>query len=81
MAHNLGCWFIILKIVDFKVDGNILWNTQNEPDCTIFIIFSGGACSLTPLAQVLIKILTALTSHLVCNSLARLLDFFYQNID
>ena len=37
MAQNLGCLFIILKIVDFKVNNNILWNTQNAPDRTIFI--------------------------------------------
>ena len=48
MAQNLGCWFIILKIVDLKVDNNILWNTQNAPDRTIFIIFPGGACPQTP---------------------------------
>ena len=28
---------IILKIVDFYVDNNIFWTTQNEPDCTILI--------------------------------------------
>ena len=42
MAENLGCWFIILKNVDFLVDNSILWNTQNAPDRTIFInCFSG----------------------------------------
>ena len=25
MAHNLGCRYIILKIVDLKVDSNILY--------------------------------------------------------
>ena len=37
MAINFCCCsFIILKIVDFKVDNNALWN------CTIFIIFFLG---------------------------------------
>ena len=47
MANNFGCCsFIILKIVDFEVDKNILWNTQNAPDRTIFIKFSRGNMAL-----------------------------------
>ena len=48
MTQNLGCCLRILKIVDFSVDNNILWNPQNAP---YHIIFSGGACPRTPLAQ------------------------------
>ena len=47
MANNFGCCsFIILKIVDFEVDKNILWNTQNAPDCTICINFFRGIMAL-----------------------------------
>ena len=69
MAQNLGCCgFIILKIVD----NNILWNKQNAPDRTIFINFSGGwGHAPGPLAQVLIHIITGLTTRLVCTSLSR----------
>ena len=51
MAPNLGCCLRILKIVDFSVDKNILWNPQNAPYHIIFIIFSGEAYPRTPLAQ------------------------------
>ena len=48
MAQNLCCCFIIQKIVDFYVDNNILWNTQNAPDSTIFIIFFWGSMPTDP---------------------------------
>ena len=35
--YFLLLWKIIFKIVDLKVDNNVFWNTQNAPDCTIFI--------------------------------------------
>ena len=41
MAQNFRRWFITLKIVDFKADNNILWNTQNASDCIIFKKNSG----------------------------------------
>ena len=31
-----------LNLLIFKVDNNIIWNAQNAPDRTIFIIFFGG---------------------------------------
>ena len=40
MANNFyNCGFIIfkIKIVEFKVDKKVLWNTQNAQDCIIFI--------------------------------------------
>ena len=45
--------YYILKNVEIKVDNNILWNTQNAPDRTIF---PGGACDRNPLAQVFISL-------------------------
>ena len=38
MANNFYyCGFIILKMVDFLVDSDVFWNTQNASDCTILI--------------------------------------------
>ena len=75
MAQNLGCcWFITLKIVVLYGDNNILWNIQNAPDRTIYIIFClrGGGVGLgMPPAQVWIQIITGLPKRLVCNSPSR----------
>ena len=52
-ATKFGLLLInMLKIVDFEIDNNMLWNTHNAPDRTIFIIFflRGGCLHL--LAQV-----------------------------
>ena len=42
-------WKIVLKIVDFHVDNNVFWNTQNAPDCAILIQNFRGSMSPNPL--------------------------------